>query len=300
MKKFASIAAATVLAGLATPALATNASAAGPTPPWQIPDSAQGVQWTIHDFYDHGGWCDNGQPNSAWAIRSTDGKTHKLTIEDYYNDGKRFTSAVRTITVTPAGSVYAGLGRGSRPAETIKLWPGVNGLGPSLMNPESCAGLQNHLPANPWGSVTPTPKPTKTTPAPKPTKTTPAPKPTKTTPAPKPTKTTTAPKPSTTKPTPKPTKPGGTHTVPAPSKPTHTAPVPAHTSTATAPAPVTSTSMPTAPAAHTTAPAKPGTGPKVDTDQVGSNNNATELSLAAGIGALALVGGGTVVARRRR
>lgn len=80
---------------------------------------------------------------------------------------------------------------------------------------------------------------------------------------------------------PVPTKPAPTTTKPAPTKPAPTKPAP------TKPAPTTS------------APTTTGQGPKVETDRVVTNQNDTTAA-AAGLGALALAGGGLVVARRAR
>ena len=75
-------------------------------------------------------------------------------------------------------------------------------------------------------------------------------------------------------------------TKPAPTKPAPTKPAP------TKPAP-------TKPAPTTSAPTTTGQGPKVETDRVVTNQNDTTAA-AAGLGALALAGGGLVVARRAR
>lgn len=56
---------------------------------------------------------------------------------------------------------------------------------------------------------------------------------------------------------------------------------------------------PTKPAPTTSAPTTTGQGPKVETDRVVTNQNDTTAA-AAGLGALALAGGGLVVARRAR
>ena len=56
---------------------------------------------------------------------------------------------------------------------------------------------------------------------------------------------------------------------------------------------------PTKPAPTTSAPTTTGQGPKVETDRVVTNQNGTTAA-AAGLGALALAGGGLVVARRAR
>ena len=56
---------------------------------------------------------------------------------------------------------------------------------------------------------------------------------------------------------------------------------------------------PTKPAPTTPAPTTTGQGPKVETDRVVTNQNDTAAA-AAGLGALALAGGGLVVARRTR
>ena len=73
---------------------------------------------------------------------------------------------------------------------------------------------------------------------------------------------------------------------PVPTKPAPTKPAP------TKPAP-------TKPAPTTPAPTTTGQGPKVETDRVVTNQNDTTAA-AAGLGALALAGGGLVVARRAR
>lgn len=73
---------------------------------------------------------------------------------------------------------------------------------------------------------------------------------------------------------------------PVPTKPAPTKPAP------TKPAP-------TKPAPTTSAPTTTGQGPKVETDRVVTNQNDTTAA-AAGLGALALAGGGLVVARRAR
>lgn len=73
---------------------------------------------------------------------------------------------------------------------------------------------------------------------------------------------------------------------PVPTKPAPTKPAP------TKPAP-------TKPAPTTSAPTTTGQGPKVETDRVVTNQNGTTAA-AAGLGALALAGGGLVVARRAR
>ena len=73
---------------------------------------------------------------------------------------------------------------------------------------------------------------------------------------------------------------------PVPTKPAPTKPAP------TKPAP-------TKPAPTTSAPTTTGQGPKVETDRVVTNQNGTTAT-AAGLGALALAGGGLVVARRAR
>ncbi|MCG7429303.1 hypothetical protein [Dermacoccus nishinomiyaensis] len=75
-------------------------------------------------------------------------------------------------------------------------------------------------------------------------------------------------------------------TKPAPTKPAPTTPAP------TKPAP-------TKPAPTTPAPTTTGQGPKVETDRVVTNQNDTTAA-AVGLGALALAGGGLVVARRAR
>lgn len=80
---------------------------------------------------------------------------------------------------------------------------------------------------------------------------------------------------------PVPTKPAPTTTKPAPTKPAPTKPAP------------------TKPAPTTPAPTTTGQGPKVETDRVVTNQNDTTAA-AAGLGALALAGGGLVVARRAR
>lgn len=80
---------------------------------------------------------------------------------------------------------------------------------------------------------------------------------------------------------PVPTKPAPTTTKPAPTKPAPTKPAP------------------TKPAPTTPAPTTTGQGPKVETDRVVTNQNDTAAA-AAGLGALALAGGGLVVARRAR
>ena len=73
---------------------------------------------------------------------------------------------------------------------------------------------------------------------------------------------------------------------PVPTKPAPTKPAP------TKPAP-------TKPAPTTSAPTTTGQGPKVETDRVVTNQDGTTAA-AAGLGALALAGGGLVVARRAR
>ena len=73
---------------------------------------------------------------------------------------------------------------------------------------------------------------------------------------------------------------------PVPTKPAPTKPAP------TKPAP-------TKPAPTTPAPTTTGQGPKVETDRVVTNQNDTTAA-AVGLGALALAGGGLVVARRAR
>ncbi|WP_074046181.1 MULTISPECIES: hypothetical protein [Dermacoccus] len=80
-------------------------------------------------------------------------------------------------------------------------------------------------------------------------------------------------------------------TKPAPTKPAPTKPAP------TKPAPTKP--APTKPAPTTPAPTTTGQGPKVETDRVVTNQNDTTAA-AAGLGALALAGGGLVVARRAR
>ena len=80
-------------------------------------------------------------------------------------------------------------------------------------------------------------------------------------------------------------------TKPAPTKPAPTQPAP------TKPAPTKP--APTKPAPTTSAPTTTGQGPKVETDRVVTNQNDTTAA-AAGLGALALAGGGLVVARRAR
>ena len=77
-----------------------------------------------------------------------------------------------------------------------------------------------------------------------------------------------------------------TKTKPAPTKPAPTKPAP-------------TTPAPTKPAPTTPAPTTTGQGPKVETDRVVTNQNDTAAA-AAGLGALALAGGGLVVARRTR
>lgn len=77
-----------------------------------------------------------------------------------------------------------------------------------------------------------------------------------------------------------------TTTKPAPTKPAPTKPAP-------------TTPAPTKPAPTTPAPTTTGQGPKVETDRVVTNQNDTAAA-AAGLGALALAGGGLVVARRAR
>lgn len=67
--------------------------------------------------------------------------------------------------------------------------------------------------------------------------------------------------------------------------------------TTTKPAPTKP--APTKPAPTTSAPTTTGQGPKVETDRVVTNQNDTAAA-AAGLGALALAGGGLVVARRAR
>lgn len=259
MKKTMTLAGVAVLGTIAAPI----ASAAEAYPAWQPLGHSGTVQVESSSSLQYGGWCQNGKPASALAIRTTSGtKTLHIFYTTLENDEVMGTE--QTVVATTAGQVIAVPYAGSNvlvfvdvsttASEANSFTPGA-----SVRTPEKCGALPKRMPPLPTSWAPGKPMPTK----------------------PAPTDATMPPKPG-----------HPTTTAPAPTKP-----VPPHTTAQ--PVPVTSTAMPTHTTTMPSQPAKPGTGPKVDTDQVDSNNP-LELGLGAGIGALALVGGGTVVARRRR
>lgn len=291
MKKTMTVAAIAALGTIAAPMASATFD---PNNPWHwdhVSKSAH-LESQVSDYW-NGGWCDHGQPASAYALRTTDGTTKTVYLDDWglvqKGDDNKLVNQRRTVKVTPRGVVIpvpwpaAGKSIYGSVESRVSFSPddvsGVMDL--SAINPESCKGLPNHIPGLPktWeGPTKPAPTPTK--PVPKPT-------------TPVPTRTT--------KPAPKPAKPRPTHpTVPTTSGHTTTASAPGKPRQTARPAPVTSAAMPT----HTTTmppqATHPGVGPKVDTDWVSSSDHATGLAVGGAIGALALLGGGTVVARRRR
>lgn len=256
----------------------------------------------------NGGWCNNGKPSSAIAVRNT-GKARTLYVTVTTDSGA--TEKLYTLkNVDSHGAFVLPLPAGPSMDTTFEVgtsldpdgMPNDDGLTwayGTAIAPMSCAGLPTQLPNLPsgWGSSTPTPVKTTTTPAP--VKTTSAP-----TKSSNPVVTPTKPAPSTSKAsatvTVKVTTPGGTKTTSTSGVVPVTKPIPAGGVTASATVKIPSKGV-TATATETVKPitsSSSAVGPKVQTDGSTSNNTAA-LELMGATALVALGGGLTVAARRR-